>query len=277
MPLTFHTLDVFTDCRFGGNPLAVVHDADGLDSKRMQAIARELNLSETVFVLKPENPAHSAQACASSRPAASCPSPATRPSAPQSCCPSCARPSSTASATPSSRSSRRSAPVRVGVRLRARPGAVRRVRCAEAAGDGRRRSPRATSSPTPSACCRARSDSRTTRRCASAPATPSPSSPSSVSRRSPGRASMARCGPRRFPASEVDGVYLYTRQCVRKGSAFHARMFAPQLGVPEDPATGSAAVGFAGVVHDFDELPDGAAQAASSSRATRWAGRAASC
>ena len=35
MPLTFHTLDVFTDCRFGGNPLAVVHDADGLDSKQM--------------------------------------------------------------------------------------------------------------------------------------------------------------------------------------------------------------------------------------------------
>jgi trans-2,3-dihydro-3-hydroxyanthranilate isomerase len=35
-------------------------------------------------------------------------------------------------------------------------------------------------------------------------------------------------------------------------------MFAPQLGVPEDPATGSAAVGFAGVVRAFDELPDGA-------------------
>ena len=60
------------------------------------------------------------------------------------------------------------------------------------------------------------------------------------------------------PASEIDGVYLYTRQCVHNGSAFHARMFAPQLGVPEDPATGSAAVGFAGVVHEFDGLPDGA-------------------
>ena len=40
-------------------------------------------------------------------------------------------------------------------------------------------------------------------------------------------------------------------------SAFHARMFAPEHGVPEDPATGSAAVGFAGVVHRFDALPDG--------------------
>jgi trans-2,3-dihydro-3-hydroxyanthranilate isomerase len=60
-----------------------------------------------------------------------------------------------------------------------------------------------------------------------------------------------------FPESEVGGVYLYTRQCVHKTSAFHARMFAPQLGVPEDPATGAAAVGFAGVVKAFDALPDG--------------------
>lgn len=49
----FHTLDVFTDTRFGGNPLAVVLDADGLSSERMQIIAAEFNISETVFVLKP--------------------------------------------------------------------------------------------------------------------------------------------------------------------------------------------------------------------------------
>ncbi|MCK5090225.1 MAG: PhzF family phenazine biosynthesis protein, partial [Hyphomicrobiaceae bacterium] len=61
MPLQFHTLDVFTDRRFGGNPLAVVHEADGLTSEQMLQIARELNLSETVFVLKADNPAHSAK------------------------------------------------------------------------------------------------------------------------------------------------------------------------------------------------------------------------
>jgi trans-2,3-dihydro-3-hydroxyanthranilate isomerase len=55
----------------------------------------------------------------------------------------------------------------------------------------------------------------------------------------------------------IAGVYLYTRECIHNGSAFHARMFAPQLGVPEDPATGSAAVCLAGVVHDFDGLTDG--------------------
>ncbi|HEX7954064.1 MAG TPA: PhzF family phenazine biosynthesis protein, partial [Burkholderiales bacterium] len=49
----FHTLDVFTDTPFGGNPLAVVLDADGLRAGQMQAVAAEFNLSETVFVLTP--------------------------------------------------------------------------------------------------------------------------------------------------------------------------------------------------------------------------------
>ncbi|HWK88700.1 MAG TPA: PhzF family phenazine biosynthesis protein [Longimicrobium sp.] len=55
--LAFHTLDVFTDRVFGGNPLAVFPAADGLSEPEMQAIAREMNLSETVFVLAPSNPA----------------------------------------------------------------------------------------------------------------------------------------------------------------------------------------------------------------------------
>ena len=53
MRLQFYTLDVFTDRPFGGNPLAVVLNADGLSSQRMQSIAAEFNLSETVFVSKP--------------------------------------------------------------------------------------------------------------------------------------------------------------------------------------------------------------------------------
>jgi trans-2,3-dihydro-3-hydroxyanthranilate isomerase len=51
----FATLDVFTDNRFAGNPLAVVLEPQGLDTKAMQGIAREFNLSETVFVLPPED------------------------------------------------------------------------------------------------------------------------------------------------------------------------------------------------------------------------------
>jgi trans-2,3-dihydro-3-hydroxyanthranilate isomerase len=52
------TADVFTDRPFGGNPLAVFPDGRGLPPERMQQIARELNLSETVFVLPPDDPEH---------------------------------------------------------------------------------------------------------------------------------------------------------------------------------------------------------------------------
>jgi len=49
----FHQLDVFTATPLKGNPLAVVHGADGLDDARMQAFARWTNLSETTFLLEP--------------------------------------------------------------------------------------------------------------------------------------------------------------------------------------------------------------------------------
>ena len=50
--------DVFTNERLAGNPLAVVLDCQGLDTVAMQAIAREFNLSETVFVFPPDNSKH---------------------------------------------------------------------------------------------------------------------------------------------------------------------------------------------------------------------------
>jgi trans-2,3-dihydro-3-hydroxyanthranilate isomerase len=53
MERRFYTLDVFTTTRFEGNPLAVITDGDGLSNDVMLAIAREMNLSETVFVQKP--------------------------------------------------------------------------------------------------------------------------------------------------------------------------------------------------------------------------------
>lgn len=61
MALGFFTLDVFTTTAFTGNPLAVVMDAERLETAAMQAIAREFNLSETVFVLPPEDPANTAK------------------------------------------------------------------------------------------------------------------------------------------------------------------------------------------------------------------------
>lgn len=57
----FATADVFTETPFGGNQLAVLPHAAGLDGDQMLAIAREFNYSETVFVLPPADPAHSRQ------------------------------------------------------------------------------------------------------------------------------------------------------------------------------------------------------------------------
>lgn len=58
MRYRFYTADVFTDRVFGGNPLAVFPEAQGLSSATMQRIAAEFGLSETVFVLPPETPGH---------------------------------------------------------------------------------------------------------------------------------------------------------------------------------------------------------------------------
>ena len=54
MKYRFYTCDVFTDARFGGNPLAVLPRAEGLSDRQMQQIAREFNFSETTFVFPPE-------------------------------------------------------------------------------------------------------------------------------------------------------------------------------------------------------------------------------
>ena len=56
MPRSYRYLhyDVFTDHLFGGNQLAVVLDGRGLSGETMQAIAKEMNFSETTFVLPPE-------------------------------------------------------------------------------------------------------------------------------------------------------------------------------------------------------------------------------
>src|SRR3954470_2666336 len=61
MKVPFQTVDVFTDRKFGGNPLAVFPDARGLSTEQMQSIAAEFNLAETTFVLPPQDPKNTAQ------------------------------------------------------------------------------------------------------------------------------------------------------------------------------------------------------------------------
>jgi len=60
--LDFEVWDVFTDAPFAGNPLAIVTGADGLSTAQMQTMAREFNLSETIFLMAPRDPDHTARA-----------------------------------------------------------------------------------------------------------------------------------------------------------------------------------------------------------------------
>lgn len=61
MARSYSVYDVFTDRKLAGNPLAIIHDADDLSDEAMQCIAKEMNLSETVFVQRPGNPAYVAR------------------------------------------------------------------------------------------------------------------------------------------------------------------------------------------------------------------------
>ncbi len=75
MKYRYFTCDVFTNRRFGGNQLAVLPDAGGLDAGQMQQVAREFNYSETTFVLPPKTAIHAR--CESSPRRRKCPLPGT--------------------------------------------------------------------------------------------------------------------------------------------------------------------------------------------------------
>jgi len=66
--LSYEVVDVFTDAAFAGNPLAVVLDGDALSTEQMQALAREFNLSETVFPTAPPPGASSLAAASPAQP-----------------------------------------------------------------------------------------------------------------------------------------------------------------------------------------------------------------
>jgi trans-2,3-dihydro-3-hydroxyanthranilate isomerase len=255
MILPFHTLDVFTERRFTGNPLGVVLDADGLDTRQMQAVAREFNLSETVFVLKPENPAHNARVRiftpAAELPFAGHPTVGTAVLLAELVAP----------ATGSERDAlvvleETIGLVRVGVRLKEGAPAFAEFdapRLPEESG------------PTPDADRLAAGlglipseigfeNHRPTRYGAGNSFIFVPV----ASLEAIGRAQVREPHwSTALGSIGMTGAFLYTRQTVHTSSAFHARMFAPHHGVAEDPATGSAAAAFAGVVQRFDQPTDG--------------------
>ena len=110
-------------------------------------------------------------------------------------------------------------------------------------------------SPGRSASIRARSASTGTDGAGIPPA--SPSNIPVASRDAVGRACPSADAFRKAFGGEHQSVFVYTRQTTHAGHHFHARMFAPSFGIPEDPATGSAAAAFAGVLMQFEPLGDG--------------------
>lgn len=257
MPRRFHTLDVFTDTKTAGNPLAVVHDCDGLDTAAMQAIAREFNLSETVFVLPPEDPVNTARI---------------RIFTPGSELPFAGHP--TVGAGVLLALLRAPELVRgsgVVIALEEGIGLVK-VEVSRPQGRATRgifalpRLPTLPDQPPRDPALAARAlglppddigfDGHVvTNASAGVPYTMVPLKSLDAIARAKSMATPdfdAAFGGTSHPCA-----YLYARVGERR---WRARMFAPTLGMPEDPATGSAAASFAATLMAFEETPDGEVQ-----------------
>jgi len=254
MKRQFVTLDVFTDKKLAGNPLAVVLDAQGLDTAQMQAIAREFNLSETVFVLAPDNPAHSAKL---------------RIFTPGAELPFAGHPTVGAAvllavrkvASPETEQDaiivleENIGAVRVGVRLH--PG-----KAPFAEFDLPALSENIGNAPGRDRLCTALELTH---------------GEIGFENHKP---SLWSAGMRFVfvPVRDLETVakvklnlavwndclkgycgevFVYCRESVHQGNHFHGRMFAPGIGVLEDAATGAAAAAFSGVIQHFDDLPAG--------------------
>ena len=256
MKLKFYTLDVFTETRFAGNPLGVVLNADGLPTGLMQSIARELGLSETVFVQKATNPTASARirifTPAIELPFAGHPTIGTGILLAQ------LRAGDTASGDQDALVvlEETIGMVRVGVRMR--PG-----KAAHAEFDAPKLPEPAGEAPSTERLAAALglmpseigyANHRPTQWSAGVPFTFVPiASMAAIARAEITSPHWAAA----FGSSRSGKVYLYTHETAHTTSSFRARMFSPAAGIAEDPATGGAAVAFAGVINAFDQPPTG--------------------
>jgi trans-2,3-dihydro-3-hydroxyanthranilate isomerase len=243
-------LDVFTEAPLAGNPLAVVLEAEGLDDAAMQQIAREFNLSETVFVLPPENPAHTARL---------------RIFTPRRELPFAGHPTiGTAVLLASERASQTGdsvivleegvGPVRCGVMTE--PGIAGRAvfdlpRLPE---ELPIHIDHALAASTLELLATDIGFENHTATCFTA-GNPFVFLPVR------NRAMLAECQPNRVAFENALGgqhsLFVYARDPVHQHHHFAARMFSYGLGVAEDPATGSAVAAFAGVIMKFDGATDG--------------------
>jgi trans-2,3-dihydro-3-hydroxyanthranilate isomerase len=248
----FFTLDVFAERPLAGNPLAVVLDAQGLTDKAMQDIAGEFNLSETVFVLPPADP-HQRASLRIFTPGRELPF-AGHPTV------------GTAVLLGILDHGSRHGNVAFGLEEK-----VGLVACAvevrnEGCGNATFTLPRlpqviGEASAAAELAAALGLETRDIGFDGHAPTVQSAgvgftfvpvTSLDAVARARVRREAWGAVRP-----TEHANAFVYCRQTVGSGHAFHARMFAPDLGVGEDPATGSAAAAFAGAVMAFDRPGDG--------------------
>jgi trans-2,3-dihydro-3-hydroxyanthranilate isomerase len=247
----YYTLDVFTDTALAGNPLAVVLDSDGLDSARMQAIAREFNLAETVFVTEPRDPINTARL---------------RIFTPGRELPFAGHPT-IGSAVLLAHLRARDLLAREDLRLVLEE-EIGEVVCVARHRKGQALAAYFTLPRLPQASGEAPSSEalaadlgltvedigfgahRPTVYSAGAPFLFIPLA---------SRDAITRARPQQRLWGENGGpaVYLYTNAATGAGATWHARMFASGWGIVEDPATGSAAAAFAGVLMQFEQPGDG--------------------
>ncbi|MBN9020551.1 MAG: PhzF family phenazine biosynthesis protein [Rhizobiales bacterium] len=251
MSRRYAILDVFTSRPLAGNPLAVVLDAEGLDDARMQAIAAEFNLSETVFVLPPERSVHSAAIRIFTR---------TRE------LPFAGHPTvGTAILLGLERAAagmgngemvmvleEKIGPVRCGVSLagEALGHAIFDLpRLPEAGGPAPDREAIAAALGLMPAEIGFENHRPTVYDAGLAFAL--------VPVRDLGVIARAGVNPAAWQSGIGGAAYLYCRETQESGHHFHARMFSPKLGMEEDPATGSAVAALAGAIAAFDQPPGG--------------------
>ncbi len=253
MPHRFFWLDVFTDEGMKGNPLAVVLDADGFPATRMQSIAREFNLSETVFVQTPKDARHRANL---------------RIFTPGKELPFAGHPTiGTAVLLATLDRNGESGAVAFGLEE-----VVGTVACAVDVKGGTLGEARFSVPRIPEEV----GEGRDAGRCAAVLGLELDDiglEKHRPSRHSAGvafdfvpvatREALARATP--CPGMFTDvffddhhpAVYLYTHGEIGSGVDFRARMFGPGLGIMEDPATGSAAAAFASVLMQSEPMSDG--------------------
>lgn len=252
MSRRFVTLDVFTARPHAGNPLAVVLDSEGLDSAAMQAIAREFNLSETVFVAPPANPAHRA---------------AIRIFTPGQELPFAGHPTVGTAALLALRDA---AEGRAADRLVLEE-KVGLVPCAVTLGNARSARATFTLPKLPEQIAQPIADAALAEalgldvadlgfeghRPSAFSAGVAYTTVPVTSREVVAKARVAGTFERAMAPAQNGNAFVYCRETQEAGHHYHARMFWPEAGVTEDPATGSAVAAFAGAITAFDQPGDG--------------------